>query len=92
MWYRDIGVCTFTATIYGIYEDGTSDSQVGTYLSVTPIVIGTAGAPGTMKQVYIDFDKTMMCTQLKITRNANSGPIAIVRITGIGDMVEGPTI
>lgn len=92
LWYRDIGVVTFTGTVYGFYEDGTYDNQTLSYGGVSPITIGTVGASGTMKQVNLDMTKTMLCPQLKLTLVASAGPLAIIRLTGVGALRELETL
>lgn len=77
--YLDYGVATITVRI-----SASNDNGIVNTVSV-PVIIGSVAAGGAIKTKFVDLTITGFRPQLAISRAANAGPMALVRVVMVGE-------
>jgi hypothetical protein len=73
--YRDLGVATITCTLSGYDQN-----QQATVSNPETFAIGTVGASGKLCSIVRGLSLTAQNLQYNITRQANAGPVSIIKV------------
>lgn len=88
--YRNLGKCNLNVQFFGMFSAsklvsvvlGNTNSRNGTRLPIS------ATSDGRIYNAYVDLVFTDESPQLVITRPANGGPLSIISVTLLGDIIK----